>query len=53
MLEIPGAVANLDDHTPIYIYSTVNIFCPAIEINELVSKYQDEMSEEIPELTLE
>ena len=53
MLEIPGAVANLDDHTPIYIYSTVNIFCPAIEINELVSKYQDEMPEEIPELTLE
>ncbi len=49
MLEIPGAVANLDDHTPIYIYSTVNIFCPAIEINELVSKYQDEMLE----LTLE
>ena len=53
MLEIPGAVANLDDHTPIYIYSTVNIFCPAIEINELVSKYQDEMPEEIPELSLE
>ena len=53
MLEIPGAVANLDDRTPIYIYSTVNIFCPAIEINELVSKYQDEMPEEIPELTLE
>lgn len=41
MIEIPGAVDNLEDHTPIYIYGTVNIFCSALDVNELVQKYQD------------
>ena len=41
MLEIPGAVDNLEDETPIFIYSTVNIFCSALDVNELVKKYQD------------
>ena len=42
MIEIPGAIANLEDDTPIYIYGTVNIFCSAMDINELVRKYGDE-----------
>ena len=41
IIEIPGAVDNLEDHTPIYIYGTVNIFCSALDVNELVQKYQD------------
>lgn len=45
MIEIPGAIANLEDQTPIYIYSTVNIFCPATTINELVNRYQKELEE--------
>lgn len=42
MIELPGAIGNLEDETPIYIYSTVNIFCSAVDINELVQKYQTE-----------
>ena len=41
MIEIPGAVDNLEDETPIFIYSTVNIFCSPLDVNELVKKYQD------------
>ena len=41
MIEIPGAVDNLEDETPIFIYSTVNIFCSALDVNDLVKKYQD------------
>ena len=41
MIEIPGAVDNLEDETPIFIYSTVNIVCSALDVNELVKKYQD------------
>ena len=41
MIEIPGAVDNLEDETPIFIYSTVNIFSSALDVNELVKKYQD------------
>lgn len=45
MIELPGAIGNLEDNTPIYIYSTVNIFCSAMDINELVQKYQTEAEE--------
>lgn len=45
ILELPGAVGNLEDDTPIYIYSTINIFCSAVDINELVSRYQTEAEE--------
>ncbi|MCI5493085.1 MAG: DUF4194 domain-containing protein [Lachnospiraceae bacterium] len=42
VIELPGAVANLEDETPIYIYSTVNIFCSSVEIAELVRRYTEE-----------
>lgn len=45
MIELPGAIANLENNTPIYIYSTVNIFCQAADINEIVKKYQSETKE--------
>lgn len=39
MIEVPGAIANLEDNTLIYIYNTVNIYCSAMDINELVTQY--------------
>lgn len=42
MLEIPGAISNLEDETPLYIYGTVNLYCPASEINELMRRYQEQ-----------
>ena len=42
ILELPSAIANLEDNTPIYIYSTINLFCSALDINELVREYQNE-----------
>ena len=42
IIELPGAVGNVEDDTPIYIYSTINIFCSSVDINELVALYQDE-----------
>ncbi len=46
ILEIPGAVSNLEDDAPLYIYSTINMYCPAKEINELIKKYKGEEEEE-------
>lgn len=45
ILELPSAIANLEDHTPIYIYSTINLFCSAMDINELVREYQSELDQ--------
>lgn len=42
MIEVPCAIANLEDDTPIYIYSTVNIFCSAADLNELAERYKEE-----------
>lgn len=42
IIELPGTVGNVEDDTPIYIYSTINIFCSSVDINELVAQYQDE-----------
>lgn len=46
MIELPSAIGNLEDNSPIYIYNTINIFCAAIDINELVRKYQGDVEEE-------
>lgn len=40
MIELPGAILNVEDQTPIYIYGTVNIFCSSTAINELVQRYR-------------
>lgn len=42
MLEVPCAIINVEDHTPLYIYSTVNIYCKTADINELVDRYREE-----------
>lgn len=50
ILEISGSLGNLEDDTPMYIYSTINIYCPAKDINELIKRYKGETGEEeVPE----
>lgn len=43
MIELPCAIGNLEDHTPIYLYSTVNLYCSSADINEIIKKYRDEV----------
>ncbi len=50
IIELPGAVGNVEDDTPIYIYSTINIFCSSMDINELVAQYQNQLEEEPEEI---
>ena len=45
VIELPSAIAHLEDTAPIYIYSTINIFCSAADMNELVSQYGSESTE--------
>lgn len=45
IIEVPGAIANVEDDTPIYIYSTVNIFCTATSIQELLKEYEEVLEE--------
>ena len=45
MIELPSAIGNLEDDSLIYIYSTINIFCSAADINELVEMYKGETGE--------
>jgi hypothetical protein len=43
IIELPCAVGNLEDDTPIYIYGTINIYCSSVDINELVDQYKEEL----------
>ncbi len=47
VIELPSAIAHLEDTSPIYIYSTINVFCSAADINELVRQYGTEPEEEL------
>lgn len=42
VIEYPGALRDLEDHTPIYIYSTINLYCSSAMINELLMAYREE-----------
>ena len=39
MIELPCAVSDVEDDTPIYLYSSINILCPTVDINEVVKLY--------------
>lgn len=52
IIEIPGAIQNLEDDTPIYIYSTINIFLSSSDINELVKQYGDELEEDNSDIAM-
>jgi len=45
MIELPGALGNVEDHTPIYIYGTINIYCSSTNINELIKRYTEEVDQ--------
>lgn len=42
IIEYPGALRDLEDKTPIYIYSTINLYCSSAMINELLEAYREE-----------
>lgn len=42
VIEYPGALRDLEDHTPIYIYSTINLYCSSAMINELLEACREE-----------
>ena len=35
----------MEDRTPIYIYSTINLYCSSAAVNELLEAYQEEAKE--------
>ena len=43
--DVPGAVRDVEDDTPIYIYSTVNLYVTAADINALIDEYRGEEEE--------
>ena len=45
IIDVPGAVKDMEDDTPIYIYSTVNLFVTAADINTLIDEYREEEEE--------
>ncbi len=42
MIELPGAVRDVEDKTPIYLYSTINLYVNAMDINALIKEYEEE-----------
>lgn len=41
-----GAVRDVEDQTPIYLYSTINLYVSAADINELIKQYGEEAAED-------
>lgn len=41
MIDVPGAVRDLEDDTPIYIYSTINLYVTAADLNALLEEYKE------------
>ena len=42
VIDVPGAVRDVEDETPIYIYSTINLYVTAGDINALIEEYGEE-----------
>ena len=45
MIELPGAVRDVEDTTPISLYSTINLYCSSLNINALLEEYREEIVE--------
>lgn len=45
VIELPGAVRDVGDKTPIYLYSTINLYISAADINALIEEYREEVPE--------
>lgn len=46
MIELPGSVRDVEDETPIYLYSTINLYVSAADVNELIEQYGEEGAED-------
>ena len=46
IIEVPGAIQNVEDQTKIYIYSTINLYCSGVDIQALIKEYVDEQISE-------
>ena len=46
IIEVPGAIQNVEDQTKIYIYSTINLYCSGVDIQALIKEYIDEQISE-------
>ena len=44
IIDYPGALRDLEDRTPIYIYSTINLYCSSAMMNELLDAYREELA---------
>lgn len=42
VIDVPGAVRDVEDETPIYIYSTINLYVTAGDMNALIEEYREE-----------
>ncbi len=42
IIEYPGALRDVEDETPLYIYSTINLYCSSAMLNELLEEYGEE-----------
>lgn len=45
VIDVPGSVKDVEDDTPIYMYSTVNLYVTAGDINALIEEYREEEGE--------
>ncbi len=45
MIELPGAVRDVEDQTPIYLYSTINLYVSAADVSKLVEEFKEEEPE--------
>lgn len=49
MIDVPGAVREVEDRTPIYIYGTINLYCTSSDINALVEQYREDVEQLLEE----
>lgn len=52
MIELPGAVRDVEDRTPIYLYSTINLYISSTDINTLIEEYKGGPEDETIEETI-
>lgn len=42
IIDVPGAVRDVEDDTPIYIYNTINLYVTSNDIHALIEEYKEE-----------
>ena len=52
IIEVPGAIKDVEDETPIYLYSTINLYIRNSDIGELIEEYKEDAVNETIEESL-